>query len=87
MSILSLVSTIPSIIAVELRNEDVVAGVRAIVSSPLVGALEAAAEKTVPKLCSPHPPLEGVLVLVAGASAAVYSVRGSAPQAPCVSSA
>ncbi|MFZ1895848.1 MAG: hypothetical protein WAU59_17515 [Rhodoplanes sp.] len=43
--------------------------------------------KTVPKLCSPHPPLEGVLVLVAGASAAVYSVRGSAPQAPCVSSA
>ena len=43
--------------------------------------------KTVPKLCSLHLPLEGVLVLVAGASAAVYSVRGSAPQAPCVSSA
>jgi peptidoglycan hydrolase-like protein with peptidoglycan-binding domain len=50
MSILSLVSTIPSIIAVALRNEDVVAGVRAIASSPLVGVLEAAAEKMFPKV-------------------------------------
>jgi hypothetical protein len=50
MSILSLVSTIPSIVAVALRNEDVVAGVRAIASSPLVGVLEAAAEKMFPKV-------------------------------------
>ena len=50
MSILSLVSTIPSIIAVALRNEDVVVGIRAIASSPLVGVLEAAAEKMFPKV-------------------------------------
>ena len=38
------------IIAVALRNEDVVAGIRAIASSPLVGVLEAAAEKMFPKV-------------------------------------